>query len=227
MTTAAPTLHTQRPHETHGSAGRQRRRVIALLHKAAGPIDAKCVADTLDIHVTTARFHLSRLESQGVVRRGPDARHRSAGRPRLTYEIAPRLDYADIVALFAVHLGGSSTEREARAVQIGADLARRVNVPASAGFAVADLVVDSLGQFGFRIESVTDALGTVTVQICSCPLAEIAAHAPEVVRGIQQGFLQEVLDTNSDRLRGRYRVTVHPDPHHGACQVHLVVHPEG
>jgi hypothetical protein len=86
------------------------------------------VADALDIHVTTARFHLTTPERLGAVRRGGDARSGGVGRPRLTYEPAPRLDYADIVALFATHLGGTPTEREEWALRIGADLAHRVRL---------------------------------------------------------------------------------------------------
>ncbi|RAV18367.1 ArsR family transcriptional regulator [Mycolicibacterium sp. GF69] len=232
MTTAATAEHT---HETHGlapsraerGAGQQRQRVLGVLRDAAGPVDARQVADALDIHITTARFHLSTLEGQRVVRRGTGQRHRGAGRPRLTYEIAPRLDYADIVALFAVHLGGDAAEREARALRIGADLARRVNLPAPpAGTAVGDLISHALGELGFQIHSIVNAFGAVTVQVCACPLAEIAARAPEVVSGIQQGLLQEILDVNTDALGCRHRATVRPDPHHGACQVHLIVHPE-
>jgi predicted ArsR family transcriptional regulator len=66
------------------------------------------VADTLQIHVTTARFHLSTLEGQGFVRKG-GSHYRGVGRPRLTCEIAPRLDYADIVGLFATR--GTPEER--------------------------------------------------------------------------------------------------------------------
>lgn len=232
MTTAATAEHT---HEAGGpiqsrperGAGQQRQRVLGVLRDAAGPVDARHVADRLDIHVTTARFHLSTLESQGVVRRGTETRHRGAGRPRLIYEIVPRLDYADIVALFAVHLGGSAAEREARALGIGADLAHRINLATPrAGTVVANLIVETLGELGFQIHSVVNAFGTVTVRICACPLAEIATEAPEVVTGIQQGLLQEILDANTDALGARYHATVRPDPHHGACQVHLTAQPE-
>ncbi len=204
------------------AAGQQRQRVLGLLRSAPGPVDAQHVADILEIHVTTARFHLSTLESQGLVRRGTGARVRGAGRPRLTYEIAPRLDYADIVALFATHLGGDVAEREARAVRVGADLARRIKLTEpSVGGAAPDLVANALDELGFQVQSVVNALGTVTVRICTCPLAKIAADAPEVVRGIQRGLIQEVLDSNAPVLGCHYRVIVRPDPSQGACQVQL------
>ena len=69
-------------------------------------MNTHAVADTLRIHVTIARFHLTTLETQGYVRRA-GSRRVGTGRPKLTYEPAPRLDYADIVSLFAAHLGGT------------------------------------------------------------------------------------------------------------------------
>lgn len=208
------------------AAGQQRQRVLTLLRAEAAPVDAQYVAETLRIHVTTARFHLSTLEGQGYVRRGGDVRGQGAGRPRLTYEVAPRLDYADIVSLFATHLGGTSEERATRALSIGADLARRVHVarPRSES-SISDLVVGTLDELGFKVSSVLTSFGAVTVQICTCPLAEVAESAPEVVRGIQQGLIQEVIDLNADAIGGRYLATVAPDPHEGSCQVSLVLHP--
>jgi predicted ArsR family transcriptional regulator len=192
------------------------------------PVDAWQVAESLQIHVTTARFHLATLESQGVVRRAAAARAHGAGRPRLKYEIAPRLDYADIVALFATHLGGTAVEREQRALRIGADLARRIKLDQSrAQVTATDLVVDALDELGFRIRSVVDAFGTATIGICTCPLAEIAVSSPEVVRGIQQGLIQAVLDGNAAVLGSRYCASVHPNPADGSCQVKLVVQRAG
>lgn len=191
-----------------------------------GPVDARHVADELCIHVTTARFHLTALEAQGVIRRGGDIKAGRAGRPRLTYELAPKLDYVDIVSLFAAHLGGTAEERERRALRIGADLAHRVRVARRRDeTTVADLVVATLGELGFQVRSVLNSFGEVTVQICTCPLAEVAATAPEVVRGIQQGLIQEVIERNAEVIGERYRAAVTPDPHAGSCEVSLVLRP--
>ncbi|MCV7279805.1 helix-turn-helix domain-containing protein [Mycolicibacterium flavescens] len=209
------------------AVGQQRRKVLNLLQNATAAVDAQQVADALQIHITTARFHLATLEEQGVVRRGHTARAGRAGRPRVTYEVAPRLDYADIVALFATHLGGTPQEREQRAVRIGADLARRVRLarPRSEP-TIADMVVATLNELGFQVRSVFNSFGEVTVQICTCPLAQVAASAPEVVRGIQQGLIQEVIDCNADAVGAKYQASVTPDPHGGSCEVGLVLRPE-
>ncbi len=208
------------------AAGQQRQKVLGLLQSAPGPVDAKHVADTLQIHITTARFHLTTLEGQGYIRRGGETRAGRAGRPRLTYEVAPKLDYADIVSLFAAHLGGTAQEREQRALRIGADLAHRVHLARKRDeTTIADLVVATLSELGFQVRSVLNSFGEVTVQICTCPLAEVAATAPEVVRGIQQGLIQEVIDLNADAIGGRYRAAVTPDARGGSCEVSLVLRP--
>lgn len=213
--------------ESDRAAGQQRQRVADLLRAADNPLDARQIAEALQIHVTTARFHLSTLEGQGVIRRaGASSAAGRVGRPRLTYEIAPRLDYADIVALFATHLGGSPEEREERALRIGADLAHRVRVARRRGeTTLADLVVATLAELGFQVRSVLSSFGEVSVEICTCPLAEVAVASPEVVRGIQQGMIQEVIDLNAEVVGGRYTATVRPDARHGSCEVNLVLRP--
>ncbi|MGU3649840.1 helix-turn-helix transcriptional regulator [Mycolicibacterium sp. A43C] len=208
------------------AAGRQRQRVLELLRGADQPVDAQAVAGTLQIHITTARFHLSALEAQGYVRRGSRARTAGAGRPKLTYELAPRLDYADIVSLFAAHLGGTPEEREQRAQRIGQDLAHRVRVARPREeTSIGDLVVVTLTELGFQVRSVFSSFGEVTVQLCTCPLAEVATAAPEVVRGIQQGLIQEVIDLNASAIGGSYHVAVRPDQHSGSCEVGLILRP--
>jgi predicted ArsR family transcriptional regulator len=208
------------------AAGHQRRKVLGVLQSAPGPVDAQHIADALRIHVTTARFHLTTLEEQGYIRRGGGAKPGRAGRPRLTYEVAPRLDYADIVSLFAAHLGGTVQEREQRGLRIGADLAHRVRLARRRDeTTIADLVVATLGELGFQVRSVLNSFGEVTIQICTCPLAEVAESAPEVVRGIQQGLIQEVIDLNADSVGAHYRAAVTPDPRAGSCEVSLVLRP--
>lgn len=208
------------------AVGQQRRKVLSLLQNATEPVDAQQIADALQIHVTTARFHLTTLEEQGLVRRGRAPQARRAGRPRMTYEVAPRLDYADIVALFAAHLGGTPQEREQRAIRIGADLAHRVRLARlRAEPTIADMVVATLNELGFQVRSVFTSFDEVTVQICTCPLAQVAESAPEVVRGIHQGLIQEVIDRNADAVGARYQASVTPDPR-GSCEVGLVLRPK-
>ncbi len=86
------------------------------------------------------------------------------------------------------------------------------------GETTADLVVATLGELGFQIRSVFNSFGEVTVEICTCPLAEVAVGSPEAVRGIQQGMMQEVVDLNAEVIGGRYAVSVRPDARTGSCE---------
>ncbi|PRC58653.1 ArsR family transcriptional regulator, partial [Mycobacterium sp. ITM-2017-0098] len=82
--------------------------------------------------------------------------------------------------------------------RIGADLAHRVRLARPREeTSISDLVVATLTELGFQVRSVLSSVGEVTVQLCTCPLAEVAKTAPEVVRGIQQGLIQEVVDLNA------------------------------
>ncbi len=218
-------VQTHTPTSPDRAAGQQRKRVLGLLRSAGTPVDAQQVAQALAIHVSTARFHLGALESQGMIRRRGNAGGR-VGRPRLTYQLTPRLDYSDIVALFATHLGGTPDERELRATRVGADLAHRVRLTEFADTSsITDLVVSALTALGFGIRSVMNGFGEISVQICTCPLAEIAVRSPEVVRGIQQGLIQEIIDCNADAIGKHYSARVRPDPRQGSCEVTLVVSP--
>lgn len=208
-------------------AGQQRDRVLGLLREAPLPVGVQHIADNLQIHITTVRFHLRTLEEQGQIVRRASSTGQKAGRPQLAYGIAPRLDYADVVALFAIHLGGTAAERESRAALVGADLAHRVSVARHrASLSAEELVVETLGELGFTVQSTLTSFGRTTVRICSCPLAQIATTAPEVVRGIQRGLIQEVLDVNADAVGRQFQVTVSPDAGHGDCTVSLTLDPQ-
>jgi hypothetical protein len=84
-------------------------------------------------------------------------------------------------------------------------------------------VVTTLAELGFQVRSVLNSFGEVTVQICTCPLAEVTVTAPEVVRGIQQGLIQEVIDLNADAIGAGRRAAVTLDPRRGSCEVSLVL----
>lgn len=71
-----------------------RRRVLDLLSASRRPLDARAVADALDVHVTTARFHLEQLEEAGLLQRRT-AREQRPGRPRIVYALSASLRAAD------------------------------------------------------------------------------------------------------------------------------------
>lgn len=128
--------------------------------------------------------------------------------------------------MLAAHLGGTPDEREKCARRIGAELAHQVRVARPrAETTISEMGVAALSELGFQVNSVLWSFGTVTVQLCTCPLAKVAETAPEVVRGIQQGRIQEVVDCNATANGAEYRVAVTPDSGEGLCEVVVVLDP--
>jgi len=204
---------------------KQRERILGLLRESSGPVDAHHLAAALALHVTTVRFHLAGLEDEGLVRTQQLPAER-VGRPRLGYVAVKEPSYTDLVALLAARIGGTPTEREDKAFEVGSDWAGMLALAPAPTVDAGTLVIDALQQLGFETQTATNAFGTHSLTLCTCPLAEIARTNPEVVRGIQRGLIQRVLDDHADLLRSRYAVDVRPDPQDGNCLVQLVLRPE-
>lgn len=220
------------------SSPRQRDRVRTLVAEADAPIDAQTVASRLDIHVTTARFHLNNLVDEGsavTVTLPPDG----VGRPRVGYRVvvAPPID--DLTIMLIRRLGDTPEAREAIAREIGREWAAKHLPMGSANeqsgpsspeprddepvdlpdpLVVAETILTRLG---FRITGVLSAFGNHEITLGGCPLQELEAELPEVARGVVGGILEEALMASSPVLGSTFGVTVTPDPHAGACELHL------
>ncbi len=189
---------------------KQRERVLDMLRESTGPLDAHHLAATLDLHVTTIRFHLSGLLDEGLVRTQAVPAEK-VGRPRMGYIAVKEPSYTDLVALLAARIGGNAAERELKAFEVGDDWAGMLGLPPCSTTDAGALVIESLEQLGFETQSATNAFGTHSITLCTCPLAEIARRNPEVVRGIQRGLIQRVLDDHAAALGASYTVDVLPD----------------
>ncbi|NLU61440.1 ArsR family transcriptional regulator [Rhodococcus sp. HNM0563] len=203
---------------------KQRERVLDLLRESTGPLDAHLLADALDLHVTTIRFHLSGLVDEGLVRTQTLPAEK-VGRPRTGYVAVREPSYTDLVALLAARIGGSAAERERAAFEVGGDWAGMLGLAPKPTTDAGALVIESLEQLGFETRTATNAFGTHSITLCTCPLAEIVRSNPEVVRGIQRGLIQRVLDNYATILGASYTVDVFPDAQDGNCLVELVLRP--
>ncbi|MCH8627575.1 helix-turn-helix domain-containing protein [Arsenicicoccus piscis] len=70
-------------------ASSMRRQILEVLLDRGTPLSAAEVGDLVDLHVTTARFHLDTLVAAGVVEASREDRHR-VGRPRKLYGVVPQ-----------------------------------------------------------------------------------------------------------------------------------------
>ena len=199
---------------------RQRDRVRSLVAEADYPIDAQTVATALNIHVTTARFHLNNMVDEGAVvtvALPPEG----VGRPKVGYRlvVAPPID--DLLIMLITRTGESPEAREVLAADVGRAWAAE-HLP-QADIDVPDPVVLAetiLTRLGFRILGVMRVFGDHEITLCGCPLQDLERDLPEVARGLVRGILEAALAAGSDALPTNYAVTVRPDPN-GACELRL------
>jgi predicted ArsR family transcriptional regulator len=184
-------------------AVRSRRDLLELLERR-GAMDAGELADSLDLHVTTVRFHLAALAGAGLVIASPASGGRP-GRPRLLYRPATpsgeeSTGYQTLAGILAAHLADDEVERGVRAEAAGrAWAAERVRLDdgsaASASLDVtAVLVVDRFAAMGFA-PAYSVAHDVHRIEMRSCPYRALAEQHPEVTCSLHRGLLRGLLDT--------------------------------
>ncbi|HEU0256292.1 MAG TPA: helix-turn-helix domain-containing protein, partial [Microbacteriaceae bacterium] len=65
-------------------ASRTRREILDMVTSSECPLDAATIAERMNLHVTTVRFHLDRLEAAKLLSRTTE-REGHRGRPRVVY----------------------------------------------------------------------------------------------------------------------------------------------
>lgn len=175
------------------NAARGRRRdVLTLLRDADAPMSIAEIAEKLDVHVNTVRFHLDALLEQEQIRRVTGVRDKP-GRPPQLFAVVRGMDpggprhyrllaeaLAESVASEAL---GAGTDEAGR--KMGARLAASRSDGADRT-AVEKLVV-LLDGLGFAPE--VDAAGA-EISLRHCPFLEIARVRPEVICPIHLGLMQ-------------------------------------
>lgn len=192
--------------------GGVRRTILDLL--AESSLSAAELAERLDLHVTTVRFHLDRLVEAGLVARRRAADHR-VGRPRHVWFVtapateAPaegrRLHLDDLarvlLAGFHPDEDGRQVSPEAagerwaaqharEAIGISAEDMRPARTPGQWLGKVGRLMdlLDTWG-YGPRLEGY-DGGATVDVRLVDCPFLDLARIDPDVVCGIHAGVIR-------------------------------------
>ncbi|WP_336083443.1 transcriptional regulator [Nocardia sp. SSK8] len=204
------------------STPRQRDRVFALVRDFLEPLDAPVVAQTLGIHITTARFHLNALIDAGLVE-GTWLPSETVGRPRKGYVAAGADPAAPVLDALLAQLGDTPAARRAKAAAAGrmwADSLTDLGEPQADLPDPVTVVTTTLTRLGFQVSAAVSSFGMHEIQLCNCPLRRIARNAPEIVTGIQQGMIERVLERHSPTLATQFDVDVRPDTG-GDCGVTL------
>ena len=188
-----------------------RRTIVDYLANQCGEegITAAELAEILDIHVTTARFHLDQLVAGGIldtafVRQG-------VGRPRKVYSLAPGELREDVdnhaMTILTALLADSFAAVGAGKQLTPFDAGRRWaldHVPAGesgpaatpgAWLATVGRLIDALRDWGYTPHLSTSGSGrTAELTLKECPFIDLARDNPAVVCGIHRGLIAGTLE---------------------------------
>ncbi len=196
-----------------------RLRLLEVLRTGGRPYAVVQLADASELTPATVRYHLARLERDGLVRREPE-RPTGRGRPRLVYRLtagtegfgpgAAVVPEPGVYRGFTRALAEAATDRSAAdprtaARAAGRAWARRVmadgEVEPGDGTA-QDRAIAVATRAGFRPLPDGPEGGVGQVRFRECPVLDVALQFPHIVCMIHEGRLDELCGSAVDvRIR--------------------------
>jgi predicted ArsR family transcriptional regulator len=178
----------------------RRTEVLALLREADQPLSVAEVAESMGLHLNTARFHLDGLVEDGLAERTAEPRE-TPGRPRILYSaegpsLGPR-SYellAEMLTGFVASLDDPGPATVALGQAWGRHLVERAapseRIDAAEAVNRLDRLLDAVG---FQPDTRETESG-VEVRLRRCPFREVAEKHTDVVCAIHLGLMQGALD---------------------------------
>lgn len=221
-----------------GAASPRREQVIGLLREAGVPRTIAQLAERMQVHPNTVRFHLTVLLRSGQVEQvsaGPSG----AGRPPALFRATQRMDpagptsYRLLATILTEHLAATSPDPEAAAVELGRewgprlltgdDAGRTASSPVRRGEAVRRMS-DGLRKVGFAPEPVTGPRDA-TIRLRHCPFLGVVTGGSaggqgrrSVICSLHLGLMQGALSAlRAPVTVDRLEPFVEPD----LCVAHL------
>lgn len=186
-------------------ASRTRRDVLELIAASVEPLGAAEIAEQIDLHITTVRFHLDQLEGAHLIHRDVEREGRR-GRPRVVYRATPTVHQSTVHRQLIEVLAGALAEDEdggrARSLHAGEGWATALGAGTNSNATdeIARPLLDVLGALGFEpeFETTTGDVAEHTqdervVQLLACPFREAALDHPNVVCSVHRGLIQGTL----------------------------------
>ncbi len=169
-------------------------------------LSAAELAEHVGLHVTTVRFHLTRLLEGGLI-----ASHSvptpGAGRPTKCYRTlptatpdAPERPHELLAQLLTESFGARHGDGSPlRPEEVGARWAHAHfsadGAGAARGWAAIESLLHVLTTWGYHPDvGVEDGGGTTRIDLVGCPFVELARSHPEVACGIHAGLIRGTLD---------------------------------
>lgn len=163
-----------------------RARLVELVRAADEPVTVHELAEAVDLHVTTVRFHLDLLVRAGLLVAEP-LPAAGRGRPRIGYR--PGLvDLAQVREQMIEALARALADREPRdrAVVAGRRWAERLPLPDEDP---TTAVAETFSRLGFAPDPEPDG---DTIWLRACPFADAARQTPQVVCRVHLGLAQGI-----------------------------------
>lgn len=167
---------------------RQRRAILEALTSAHDGLDTNQLAERLELHPNTIRWHLGVLTDAGLVQATPERRH-GRGRPSIVHRLTGegvgtgRDDYR-LLATMLTEVVAGERGGEARAYDAGVRWGRHLQ-QAEPDASIAEL----LDREGFAAEQQGDRL-----EMRRCPFYALAESSPQVVCTLHHGIVEGALD---------------------------------
>ena len=201
----------------------RRRAVLRVVRTSRVPLSIIAIAEKLDVHPNTVRFHLDSLVGEGLVERVEPAR-RGPGRPALMFKAVQQMDrggtrhYRLLAEILAIGLAAEQ-DSSSRAIAAGRVWGERLESPgAVAGVEESiERLVGVLDELGFEPERRASD-GKQQLGLRHCPFLELAERQPGVICPIHLGLMRGALETwGAPVTVERLEAFVEPD----LCLAHL------
>jgi predicted ArsR family transcriptional regulator len=175
-------------HDEAMNGERQRQMIVEALRNARDGLDTNQLAEQLDLHPNTVRWHLGRLTDAALVQAAPE-RRRGRGRPSIVYRltgdgIARGRDEYRLLATMLTDVVATDGAGETRAYEAGVRWGRHLQ-QAEPDASLAHV----FDREGFAAEQRGNEL-----KMRRCPFYALAETSPQVVCALHHGIIDGVLD---------------------------------
>jgi predicted ArsR family transcriptional regulator len=212
-----------------GEQSGRRREVLRVLRMSRVPMSILEVADELDVHPNTVRFHLETLVADGQVEQVRPTR-KGPGRPALMFRAVRQMDrggtrhyrmLAEVLATGLAAEGDPPSKAQAAGRAWGHRLQAESPAAASADDAI-DRLIGILDDIGFAPER-QQSDGAQQIGLRHCPFLELAEAQARVICPVHLGLMQGALESWSAPVTvDRLEPFVQPD----LCLAHLAAAPK-
>ena len=188
-----------------------RRGIYVMIRESHEPVTAAQIARAFDIHPNVARHHLDRLASSDFIRVSrARPEHPTSGRPAKRYEVTEKsinLQYsarkydklAELLTAVIERLDDGRALDLAEEVghEFGRSLGAEIGIPDQEGYEVAAMAVATAMMGSGLGASTVPGENRIVAQFC--PLRDESADGSEVIRRIDHGIVQGLLESAAER----------------------------